>query len=343
MARAHARILCSILEDEDFQDLSPEAQRLYLILLAQPNLSTAGVLPLTLKRWSRACKATTVDDISKALRELDERRYVLVDEDTEECLIRSFIRNDGIAKQPQMMSNSLRFAREVVSRRLRASLADELRRLGRDDAARVADELSPPGSEPPPPDRPRSPIQAHGSLLAAAAQPSVVLPGGVGGRGKGISSSHLDQNLSSKKTSCSDSTDSILADGEPPTTPPSATAAKRGTRIPENFAVTDDMVTWARQHAPNVDGRLETEIFVDYWRAKPGKDALKLNWVLTWKNWMRRTEQRSSPRPLRTSVATADRRIAEAELLKDNPDPAVLAAAGIPIPPRLTALPGGAA
>lgn len=45
-------------------------------------------------------------------------------------------------------------------------------------------------------------------------------------------------------------------------------------------------------------------------------------------------------------LSTADRRVLELELLKDNPDPravAALAAAGVPIPTHLRALPGGAA
>jgi hypothetical protein len=50
---------------------------------------------------------------------------------------------------------------------------------------------------------------------------------------------------------------------------------------------------------------------------------------------------RTRDKPAR--MGTADRRIAEAELLKDNPNPAILAAAGIPYPTRLKALPGGAA
>jgi len=28
---------------------------------------------------------------------------------------------------------------------------------------------------------------------------------------------------------------------------------------------------------------------VDYWRAKPGPDARKLDWQATWRNWMRKT------------------------------------------------------
>jgi hypothetical protein len=45
------------------------------------------------------------------------------------------------------------------------------------------------------------------------------------------------------------------------------------------------MVTWAREHCPTVDGRRETEKFINYWTAK-STNATKLDWVATWRNWM---------------------------------------------------------
>jgi hypothetical protein len=83
-------------------------------------------------------------------------------------------------------------------------------------------------------------------------------------------------------------------------TPPHPSGAspprKRGRRIPDDFQVTPDMVAWAREHVPHVDGRAETERFTDYWRAKPGRDACKLDWPATWRNWMRRAAEQQAPR-----------------------------------------------
>jgi hypothetical protein len=62
--------------------------------------------------------------------------------------------------------------------------------------------------------------------------------------------------------------------------------AKRGKRIPADFAVTPDMVAWARANCPTVDGQRETLKFINYYKAKTGKDATKLDWVATWRNWM---------------------------------------------------------
>jgi hypothetical protein len=57
------------------------------------------------------------------------------------------------------------------------------------------------------------------------------------------------------------------------------------------------MFEWFRKNCPHVDGRTEHEKFCDYWRAKPGKDGRKVDWVATWRNWMRTAEQRYTPRP----------------------------------------------
>jgi hypothetical protein len=79
------------------------------------------------------------------------------------------------------------------------------------------------------------------------------------------------------------------AQDNPANKPP---ARPRGTRIPDDFAPTAEMIEWARRNTPHV-GVLETQKFVNYWKAKAGKDATKIDWVLTWKNWMITAEQRA--------------------------------------------------
>lgn len=81
--------------------------------------------------------------------------------------------------------------------------------------------------------------------------------------------------------------------------------ADRATRIPDDFTVTPDMVTWVRGECPNVDGRAETEKFIDYWRAEGGAKARKVDWEGTWRNWMRRERDRLPLRsPARASPGT---------------------------------------
>ncbi|HEX6968302.1 MAG TPA: hypothetical protein VF174_05765, partial [Micromonosporaceae bacterium] len=77
----------------------------------------------------------------------------------------------------------------------------------------------------------------------------------------------------------------------PPEAAPRETRGKRGTRIPDDFAVTPLMRTWHREHTPDVDIDVETANFVDYWRAKPGKDAIKADWIAAWRTWMRNAKK----------------------------------------------------
>lgn len=97
-----------------------------------------------------------------------------------------------------------------------------------------------------------------------------------------------------------------------------------GTRIPEQFDVTPEMVAWAHEHAPHVDGRAETARFVDYWRAKTGKDATKRDWPATWRNWMRTAEERADRRTNgHQRRPTADDKIAQLQAMKVRGGPAL--------------------
>lgn len=102
------------------------------------------------------------------------------------------------------------------------------------------------------------------------------------------------------------------------TPPPSADppkGARRGTRIPEPFPVDEAMTAWARENAPGC-GLKDHEAFCDYWRSVPGAKGTKVDWVATWRNWMRREQdQRSTRRPPTNGAAPSgggtDGRLAE--------------------------------
>ncbi|NUP15456.1 MAG: hypothetical protein HOZ81_05000 [Streptomyces sp.] len=129
MARGHGRILTSIWDDTDFLALDEREQRLYLFLISQPNLNHAGLLDLTLRRWSRKAHGLTSAELEKLLQSLEAARFIVMDDDTEELLIRSFIRNDGVWKQPKVMGAMVAGALEISSRRLRRALLAEVDRI----------------------------------------------------------------------------------------------------------------------------------------------------------------------------------------------------------------------
>jgi hypothetical protein len=100
-----------------------------MLLVSQSNLDYAGLLPLTVNRWAKKAKDTTPEQVQAWLDELDDALYVVMDDDTAELLIRTFIRNDEVWKQPNVMVSAARCAVAAGSRRIRRHLATEAARM----------------------------------------------------------------------------------------------------------------------------------------------------------------------------------------------------------------------
>lgn len=188
MPREHARILCSIWRPgDDFRDRSPAAQRLYFLLLSQRELNSAGVMPLMVNKWARLSRDTTAADVESALEELVSHGYVVVDNDTEELLVRSFVRNDGVVKSPNVLKSAMRLARQIESPALRRALAVELVRIGHPDTLDVAADIDPDGSAPAwsNPSANPSATTSDNTSPTTADNPSADPAGWGGGRGGG--------------------------------------------------------------------------------------------------------------------------------------------------------------
>ena len=127
--RAHGRILSRIWNDPEFVALEGGPQRLYLFLLSQPDLSHAGLVPLRIRRWAQKASAYDGAALEKDLGVLEDARFVLADHDTQEVLVRTFVRNDGVYKQPLVMQRMREDAQQIDSPRLRAMFLAELDRL----------------------------------------------------------------------------------------------------------------------------------------------------------------------------------------------------------------------
>lgn len=78
----------------------------------------------------------------------------------------------------------------------------------------------------------------------------------------------------------------------------------RGSRLPPDFSITDDMRQWATDTVPGLDVDAVLPEFVDYWTAQPGQKGVKTDWVATWRNGMRKqAEWRSRGQPQRKLTA----------------------------------------
>lgn len=133
MAREHAKNLFSMWTDDDFTTQPWLDKLLYNVLLAQPSLNYAGVLPINLKRWRKALRdgdrTPTELEVKAALVRMERRRYVYTDDDTGEALIRTLIRNDGIDRLPNVLLSALRSISAVESPKLAFVLFSELKKI----------------------------------------------------------------------------------------------------------------------------------------------------------------------------------------------------------------------
>lgn len=128
MARSYGRVFATIWADDDFRAIPVNARLMYVFLLSQPDLDHAGVIPLRIRRWSRAL-AVDVAEVEKMLSNLDAARFVVIDSDSEELLVRSLIRRDETYKQPNVFKSAASAAAGCESGRIKAALAAEVRRL----------------------------------------------------------------------------------------------------------------------------------------------------------------------------------------------------------------------
>lgn len=78
-----------------------------------------------------------------------------------------------------------------------------------------------------------------------------------------------------------------------PTDKSVGSATRRGTRLPAEFEMPADWLGWAMEerHWSHPDAEAEASNFVDFWHGKSGKDAVKLDWLATWRVWVRNSRR----------------------------------------------------
>jgi len=129
--RTEARVYASIWEDPEFLALPATAQRLYIFLTSQRDLTHCGVIPLRPTRWVPKAAGLTLGQVLEDLELLADPAapFVIIDEDTGELFVRSLIRHDGVWKQPNIMKAARESAALIESPAILAALLAELRRI----------------------------------------------------------------------------------------------------------------------------------------------------------------------------------------------------------------------
>lgn len=130
MAREHARLWLDINSDDDFAALSFDAQAFYTrIILTDPTMNYCGVADWRPRRLTVRARDLTLQRIMTAAAELEAGNYLLFDANTEEVLVRSFIRRDELLRNPKMAATVIKAYAAVASPVLRAAIVTEVKRV----------------------------------------------------------------------------------------------------------------------------------------------------------------------------------------------------------------------
>ena len=129
MAREHANLRLDIWGDDDWRALTRDGQWLYELLLTHPKTNRAGVCEWHPGRLALMSRGTTVDEIVTMAAELIGTHFIVVDEATGEVVIRSYIKHDGVLKQPNMTTTMANDWAGLASPTIRAVIAFELQKL----------------------------------------------------------------------------------------------------------------------------------------------------------------------------------------------------------------------
>lgn len=151
----YVKLYRSVWQDPDFVALPPAAQRLYFLLISQPDLTHVGVLPLMPARWSRLSAGTTPAEVRDSIDTLAAADFVRVDADTEELWVRSYIDYDEAWRLTNGAKSLVRAYGQVLSRPLAEAIATVLARVGVRVATTLDETVAPfhhhhPSPTPPP-------------------------------------------------------------------------------------------------------------------------------------------------------------------------------------------------
>jgi hypothetical protein len=117
--------MSSIWSDPDFRQLEMAPQWLYLRLLSSQHRNLIGLVPFTPRAWQASVTRVHLDVIGKALDELAAVRFVLIDEATDELLIRSSVKHDP-PRNPSATLGMWRQWAQIESLELRRAVIVEI-------------------------------------------------------------------------------------------------------------------------------------------------------------------------------------------------------------------------
>lgn len=297
MARDRANINTAIWTSDDYRDLNVQEQHMYKLLMTHPDMNYVGVVDWRPGRIAAMTAGSTTATVRAAAEALQAKRYVFIDDETEEILVRSFLRHDGLLKQPKLSISMVNAYGAVASRNIRKVLTHELKRLIREfpDWAAFKQE------------KVLSIIKGEGADMAAFTQGEKqdltqgFTPAFTPGFTPNAGQAQALPTTTATTTSTSKEVEGLTRDPENAT-------GKNGTRIPKNFTVTAEMILWATEHAPNVNRQNSTLKFKAHYNSAAGTAQFKTDWTAAWQSWLLGDQERAENRPQQFKTA-AERKL----------------------------------
>lgn len=275
MPREHANIRLDIWADDDWRSLSRDGQWLYMLLTSHPKTNRAGVCEWKPGRLAMMAGGTTADDVRRIAAELVGRYFVVIDEDTEEVVVRSYVKHDGVLKQPNMTTTMANDWAGLASPLIRGVVAFELQKQQSKDPEHAAWKNK----------RVQTILDARAIDAKAAPKPEGTASPIAEPIGHAIAEPIADGSTdaialgSHTSTSTSTSTEASLPDdGE---------AKKKATRLPKNWAPTAEHFDLARER--NVDVASEAEAFRLHAETH---DRHAARWNAAFTSWLKKSRPR---------------------------------------------------
>jgi hypothetical protein len=132
MPRERASFNLDMQGDADWRDLTDPAQSLYYKLM-NSKLNYCGVGDFHPGRLAARTREQTADQVVIAAQELSDKFWIVIDQSTDEVMVRGYLRHDGVLKQPKLaVSAALAYA-SVASNKIRAVIVFEIQRFRREN------------------------------------------------------------------------------------------------------------------------------------------------------------------------------------------------------------------
>lgn len=268
MARDRANINTNLWVDSDWRDLDDAEQRLYMLLMTHPSLSYAGVADWRPGRLAAMSRDGSREGVELAAKGLQAQRFVLIDEGTEEILIRSFLRHDGLLKQPKLAVSMANAFGAVASKEIQMVIVHELTRLHSEHPDWKAFEVA----------QVKGLLKLEGkdmSSFTLGFTPALTLP-------------FTPKPAQAQALPTSTTTTTATSSNEEEKISPS----NRKSSCPQEFPITEAMASWARENNIGADLKEQTARFLDHHASKGSKFV---DWTRAWQNWMRNSKEWAKP------------------------------------------------